>query len=239
MKKVVLVIGASSSIGIPLVFRLLSDGFHVIGQFRTSSEQLTRLSLEFPDALKLFQLDFDSKDVVEKMMGLLALCQENLFAVVHLPSFPLSIKPLHKTDIEEIYQHLDLQMKSLHYVFAGLHKKIVRSKDFRIVGVNSMITGMAVPPKGLGPYSIAKAAAASYLDCLEAEYQERNVNVNQILPGIFRSPLLENLPEFIVEALVDGKDRVLRPDADLVPLIQYLLSTAGANVRGQKISVGL
>ena len=96
-----------------------------------------------------------------------------------------------------------------------------------------------MPPKGFGPYLISKAAAASYFDCLDAEYRERYVNVNQILPGMFRSPLLENLPEFVIESLVDAKDSVLRPDTDLVPLILYFLSPAGANVRGQKISVGL
>ena len=105
MKKAVLVIGASSSIGTPLVDRLLRDGFHVIGQFRTISEQLTQLNCEFPDALELFQLDFKSEDVLEKTKGLLALCQKNLFAVVHLPSFPPSMKALYKTDIQEIYQH--------------------------------------------------------------------------------------------------------------------------------------
>ena len=242
MKKAVLVIGASSSIGTPLVDRLLRDGFHVIGQFRTISEQLTQLNCEFPDALELFQLDFKSEDVLEKTKGLLALCQKNLFAVVHLPSFPPSMKALYKTDIQEIYQHFDVQINSLHYVFSGLHKSLARSKDFRIVGVNTEITGMKIPPKGFGSYAIAKAAAATYFDCLDAEYREKSVNVNQILPGMFRSPLLENLPEFVIESLLGVLDesagRRVCPDRDLVSLIMYLLSPEGGNVRGQKISVG-
>jgi NAD(P)-dependent dehydrogenase (short-subunit alcohol dehydrogenase family) len=242
MKKSVLVIGASSSIGTPLVDQLLGGGFYVIAQFRTISPDLDRLQDKYVDDLKLFQLDFESEDVVDNVTELLALCPENLFGVVHLPSVPPSMKPLYKTKIEEIYEHFDLQIKSLHYVFGRLHKKLSKSNDFRIVGINTEITGMKLPPKGLSSYVIAKAAAASYLDCLDVEYRGKGVKVNQILPGMFRSPLLSNLPEFVIESLVGRLDEddgsSLRPDRDIVSLILYLLSPDGINVRGQKISVG-
>jgi len=242
MKKSVLVIGASSSIGTPLVDQLLAGGFYVIAQFRRKSSDLGILQDKYPVDLKLFQLDFESDSAGDDVADLLANCPADLFAVIHLPSSPPSMKPLYKTEMHEIYQHFDLQIKSLHYVFGGLHKKLSKSKDFRIVGINTEITGMKLPPKGLGSYAIAKAAAATYFDCIDSEYRGKGVKVNQILPGMFRSPLLSNLPEFVVESLVGGLNEdngdSLCPVRDLVSLILYLLSPAGINIRGQKISVG-
>ena len=89
---------------------------------------------------------------------------------------------------------------------------------------------------------VAKAAASAYLDCVDAEYREKGVKVNQILPSMFRSLLLKNLPEYIVDTSISngigGPFSELSPDGDVASLIVYLLSPAGVNGRSQKIVLG-
>ena len=242
MNKTILVIGASSSIGIPLVEELLSEGYAVIAQFRTGAKRLERCKDVYKNTLTLIQLDFEAENLDLLVEKLLALCDEKLFAVIHLPSVPPSIQPLSKTSVDDFELHFRLQIKSLHLIFKGLHKLLINSNDFRVIGVNTEIITKKPPPKGLATYILAKAAASCYLDCLDSEYREKSIKINQILPGMFRSPLLNKIPEYVVEAMTgeldSSDDNALCPERDLVPLIVYLLSPSASHIRGQKILVG-
>ena len=238
MKKIVLVIGASSSIGIPLIDKLLCQDFHVVGQYRTLSPKLEAMRQQFPRRLELFNLDFNEENSDKKISELIQLCHSDLFAMVHLPSVMPTIKPLRKSIVNDFFEHFDLQIRSLHSIICGLHKVLSKAEDFRLIGVNTEYSAMQMPPKGLAPYVVAKAAALSYLDCVDAEYREKGVKVNQILPGMFRSPLLKDIPEYVIEGNVNNgsnKNIELCPDKDIASMIAYLLSPAGVNVRGQKI----
>ena len=66
MKKIVLVVGASSSIGIPLIDKLLCQDFYVVGQYRTLSPKLEAMLQQFPRRLELFNLDFNEENSDKK-----------------------------------------------------------------------------------------------------------------------------------------------------------------------------
>ena len=57
-------------------------------------------------------------------------------------------------------------------------------------------------PKGFGAYAVAKAALNQYLKCLRAEVQSHNIIVCQIIPGMFKSPLLANIPNYVIEKTI-------------------------------------
>ena len=238
IQKTILVIGAGSSIGVPLVINLLDLGFRVIAQSRSTPSKLFDIKIKNPENLIFFNLDFSNENAEKETIALIELCGNELFSVVHLPSVPPDIHPLSMTSIEDFELHINFQLRSLHLVFQNLNKVMKRSPDFRVVAVNSELSKKDLPPKGLAPYVIAKSVADRYLNCLDSEYRSYGVKVNQILPGMFRSPFINGYPEYVIDDMLgeDNKDGIT-PEEDLIPLILYLLSHFGRNIYGQKIEV--
>ncbi|MCE2517063.1 MAG: SDR family oxidoreductase [Alphaproteobacteria bacterium] len=196
--KTVLITGASSSIGRPLTQQLVDQGYRVLAHFRRPHNELLELKSSYGEDLHLLNADLGSGEDVNNFIESLAKF-EPLFAIIHLPSPQISLKPLPRIDWPEFQDHLNIQLKSLQQIVQASIKPMKKAGEGFIISIGSDAIATKDTPKGFTAYAVAKAALRQFLKCLEAEYQESSINVHQITPKMFKSPLLDELPDYVIE----------------------------------------
>jgi short-subunit dehydrogenase len=217
----VFIIGISSKIGIELARRVAMAGRAVCGTYRTRSALLEGLCRDYPDLISLVQADFDEDDDKERLLGFLQQHVNTIDVVVHAPCTPLEIGPLRKLAAEDLSRRLSMQARSLCHVFPLLHKRIMRGDSFHIISVGSAALAGAAP-KGFGSYVIEKSVAQIYFSMLATEYEKYGLRVSYVNPGMFDSPLLDNIPVAFKEGLLAkaNSDFSLGSDAFTATLLE-------------------
>ena len=201
----VLLVGVSSSIGLAVASELVLLGYRVLGTFRTMSAELQRTSVQLGDQLELFQVDFSEQSAEARLEAFCKARLESLVGVIHLPSAKLLIAPIRKTEIADIIDDIFIQLRSIHPIMKGIHKRLVSEPGFRVIGVSSAVL-IGEMAKGFSQYAIAKAVTDTYLKAVQSEYAQFGTEVSIIYPRMFKSPLLSEVPGSIVDIILSGKD---------------------------------
>lgn len=201
MTKKILVIGASSTIGVCLIPRLLASGHDIVAQYNTNKTDLHDMKRTHPSQMTIIQANFkddtSTKNFASKLKD-----HGTFHSVVHLPSPPISIEPINRIMWSEFEANLFVQLRSLQQVVNITLKGMKKNNDGRVISVSSEAITASPTPKGFGAYAVAKAALNQYIKCLEAEVESHSINVCQIVPGMFESPLLANIPNYVVEKTI-------------------------------------
>ena len=234
-QKTILILGASSSIGLPLCEHLLKQNYIIIAQHNKKNERLNNLKIKYKDNLLITNVDFNREIEIKYFLNFLQDEIQILDGIIHLLSPKLNIKPLAKTSWEEIILNLDVQFKSLFLTLQVTLKKILKSNFKRIIVVNSELITQKQIAKGYTAYATAKAAVNQYLNCLNAEYSSKDFYINQISPTMFKSSLLDNIPNYILES--SQKISKISPEKDILPKILFLLSEEGLNYKGKNFLI--
>ena len=224
MKRVVIT-GASSSIGRPLTRLLLQKGYTVLAHFRRENDELMSLKSGAGSRLQLLEGDFSTLEGIESFVSQLGNFMP-VFAVIHTPSPEISLKPLVNVDWYEYEHHLNIQVRSLQQIVNKTIKPMKSSGVGYVISIGSDIVTSDVPPKGYTAYAVAKAALSQFLRCLDAEFGENGINTHQLHPTMFRSPLLAQLPEYVIEqALLKSEyDMVSKPQEKIAWVVAELLA---------------
>lgn len=242
-QKIILVTGASSTIGKSLLPQLLAEGYSVIAQVRQPTSELLKVAASSNNRLHLVSVDLRSNTLGPVVSEALANRREALAGLIHLPSAPLKLEPLPRVTLNDFSNHIEVSLYSLHALISIFWKDIRKSEDFRIVAVNTAAIHTQLPPKGMTPYLTSKAALTQYLSCIEAELLGCNVTINQISPDMFRSPLIDALPSYIVDQFAGSETEnldntnLIHPESDIVPVIIFLMSSKARKITGQNIRI--
>lgn len=196
--KTVLITGASSSIGRPLTQQLINQGYQVLAHYRRPNDELNSLKKKFTTKLHLLNADLGNSSELRNFTASLESFGP-LFAVVHLPSPQISLKPLPHIEWMEYEQHLNVQLKSLQQIVQSTIRSMKKAREGYIISIGSDAIASEPTPKGFTAYAVAKAALHQFLKSLAAEYFEYGLHIVQITPRMFKSPLLDELPEYVIE----------------------------------------
>jgi NAD(P)-dependent dehydrogenase (short-subunit alcohol dehydrogenase family) len=181
-----LVTGSTSGVGEAVAEGLLKQSHFVVGLSRRPPETTPRSPMT---AWRKVDFSFPPSTLVEE--DLAALVEEfGPFSGVFHGAGSLEVRPLRLTSD----YHWREAMSYASGTFALL--KACSKKGFlvdgaRVVVVSSVAAHRGVP--GLGPYSAARAASESLVRTAAAELAPRNITVNAIAAGGFRSALHDKL----------------------------------------------
>ena len=203
--KTILITGASSSIGRPLAQHLLKHGFTVLAHFRNCHDDLLTLKAKYEELLYLMPADFEDNVDLNNLIRNLASFPP-LFAIIHLPSQKISLKPLARIQWTEYETHMNIQLRSLQKIVQATITSMKKSGSGYVISISTdAIFGNDIP-KGFTPYAVAKSALRGFMKSLDAEYRDTGVKVHQIIPKMFKSPLLEEIPNYVVEQTLSQQD---------------------------------
>jgi NAD(P)-dependent dehydrogenase (short-subunit alcohol dehydrogenase family) len=236
MKKIVLVTGASSGLGLALTKKLLKEGFVVLAGVRnleTASLQYAAEYAEYAETLKnldstspspsplhLIELDVTKKaSIAAAIESILKRCPELQLPDHQAAQFSLVnnagvciATPLELAFDEDIDEQFDVNVKGLLRV-TNACLPIIQRTGGRIVHIGSASGHLAMPYYGL--YAASKFAVEAISDSMRRELRPLGIRVVLIEPGSIATPIWNKIKlhaEQRFEAISSGRKELYRAE---------------------------
>jgi 3-oxoacyl-[acyl-carrier protein] reductase len=231
--KVALVTGASRGIGAAVARRLASDGFSVVVNYASSSNEADALVAELKAAgaqAIAVKADVAKADEVRHMFEI---SQQRLGKVDVLVNNAGVLKtvPLADTSDALFDQTLNINLRG---TFNTLREAAARMSDGgRIVNFSSTTLALNMP--GYAVYNATKAAVEAFTHVFAKELRGRNITVNAVAPGpIATSLFLDGKTDEQIQtfAKMPPLQRLGQPD-DIASVVSFLAGPDAGWVNGQ------
>ena len=239
MRKILLVTGASSDVGIRLIQKIYKEYDVIYAQYCHMNEKLQQVIDEIQEEVKVVPLeaDFVDKTSIQKMIKTIKDTGELPNNIVHLPAPKAYNQKFHKDKWDNFESGWEISVHSIVEILQAFIPAMSKAHYGRIV---FMLTNYTVgsPAKYQTSYVTVKYALLGLMKSLSREYIEKGITVNGVSPDMMETKFLSELPEVIVEknAADSPLGRNIYVD-EVVPVIQYMLSDLGASMTGQNVAI--
>jgi 3-oxoacyl-[acyl-carrier protein] reductase len=237
--KKALITGSSSGIGAGVALAFAKEGADVVINFPDSSqiENADRICEAINEAgSKAFAVMAD----VSSEEGAKKLVDEAVNAFGRIDVLVNNAGIAHTAPVEEIPVDVWDRMLAVHLRSQFLVTRLVLPMMYeqnygKIINTASQLAYKGAP--GLSHYAAAKGAILSFSRSLALEVGQRDVNVNVVAPGATHTPILDAVPDDLLEAirLSIPKGRLAEVE-DIVPAYVFLASDESSHFQGQCLS---
>lgn len=233
--RVLLVMGASSDIGIALIQHAISDYDLVIAHYRTMNEKLAALQASCAEKLLLVQADLSRDGDVEALINDIKGRGIAPSDIVLLPAPQFDHVRYHKIPYAVFQAGLDISFRSAVLITQAFLPAMAKKKEGHVVFMlSSTICGTVA--KHCAQYVTVKFALLGLMGALAAEYQEKGIAVNALSPTVVDTRFISNQPHFMLESQLaeSGKDRMLTAQ-EVSEKLRELLNVEATQMSGQNI----
>ena len=237
--KKALITGSSSGIGAGAALAFAKEGADVVINYPTASEK--------EKALVICKKISESGQKVLAVQADVSLEEDANALVDEATSFLGSLDILvnnagiaHAGMVEEIPVEMWDRLIAVHLrsIFLVTRKVIpgMYSQNYgKIINTASQLAYKGAP--GFTHYTAAKGAILSFTRSLALEVGERNVSVNSIAPGATHTPILDDVPDDLLESIRQSiPKKRLAEISDIVPTYVFLASDESSHFQGQCLS---
>jgi len=236
MNNIVLIIGASSDIGLNLIKNIDEDCL-IIAHYNSSNEMLLTLSQQIKNKMVIIKADLSS---VEETTGLLDTIESTYGIpnkIIHLAALKFQYIRFKDIKIDDFQTEIDVSLKSLVVILNRFLPKLAKEKRGKVVCVLSSVT-LNVPPTALVQYTTIKYALLGLMKSLASEYADKNIQINAVSPSMIETKFLDNIDEKLVE--LNAYNHPLKRNAtvaDISSIIKILISEESDYLTGVNIPV--
>jgi NAD(P)-dependent dehydrogenase (short-subunit alcohol dehydrogenase family) len=235
-KKVAIVTGAGSGIGLATVAKLAKEGMSIVGVGRDAEKlEAAKKAVGDPARFEAVAADLTARDAPLRVVEATLARFGRIDFLINNAGVG-SPKPLHETDDDMLDYFLGLMLRA---PFRLAREAIVHmKKGASIINVTStfaVIGGM----RG-GAYSAAKGGLASLTEHIACQYGPQGIRCNAVAPGVTLTPMVEGRlkdPKFRrINIEMTPFHRLGWPD-DIASTIAFLCSDGAGFINGQTIVV--
>jgi len=224
----VLVTGADGGLGIPVVTRLLQEGWKV-NAFLHTEAKINGMRRHFPEEsdkqLLFFAGDVTRPDDIETVIEQI----KTIHAVVHLAGGFAGAATFGDSEPDIFDRMFTLNTRSAYLLIRTVLPRMKKDKQGAIVTIGAK---PAIHPGAVNAvYAASKAALINLTMTAAEEGRQYNVRANTIVPAVIRTA--ENMRWISSEKEADK----WTPPEDIARIISWLISEAGASVTGTIIPV--
>jgi NAD(P)-dependent dehydrogenase (short-subunit alcohol dehydrogenase family) len=221
----VLVAGGTGALGVAVVRELLEDGRAVTATWVMERErERVEQELGGADGLALVQADLLDPDAATAAVDSV----EALRAVVNLVGGYAGGKDVDETDPEEFERMLALNLRPGFNLAHAAMPRLVDGGGGAYVGVSARAA--LSPFAGAAGYIAAKAGVLAFVRALDAEYRQRGIRCNAILPSVIDTPANR-------AAMPDADHSKWVPPEEIARVVRFLVSDESAPVSGAAVPV--
>ena len=220
----VLVAGGTGALGTAVVRELLDAGYDCRLTWIVDRER-ERIDQELGDRVSLAKTDLTDPNggVADVVAGI-----EDLEAVVNLVGGYAQGPLVHETDLPDFMRMIELNLVPAFLLAHEAMPRMVERGSGAFVGVSARAA--LRPFAGAAGYVAGKAALLAFVQALDAEYRDKGVRVNAILPSVIDTPA----------------NREAQPNADqskwvdpgaIAKVVRFLVSEESAPMSGAAVPV--
>jgi 3-oxoacyl-[acyl-carrier protein] reductase len=235
-KNIILIIGASSDIGLNLIENIRDDAL-IIAHYNSSDEKLLELSKKINNEMVILKADLSKEQVVSDFIETVELSHGVPNKIVHLaaPKF----ENIRFKDIawDGFQNEINISLKSIVLILNRFLPKMAKLKQGKVVIMLSSVV-INVPPKALSQYTTIKYAMLGLVKSLASEYADKNIQINSISPSMVETKFLDNINEKLVE--LTAYSHPLKRNAklaEITPIIKMLISEESDYMNGVNIPI--
>ena len=181
MKKIALVTGATSGIGLETTRLLAAAGWHIIINGRRQ-DRLEALEQEYGG--QVLPLCFDVRDRAElrRLLQDLPEAWQDVSLLINNAGNAHGLEPFQEGSWEDWEAMIDINVKGLLAVTEAVLPLMLRRKSGHIINIGS-IAGDQPYAKG-SVYCASKSAVSMLSDCLRIDLNTEGIKVSEIKPGM-------------------------------------------------------
>lgn len=239
LPKVALVIGGSGGIGAAACLALARDGFDIAFTYRTQKEKADKVQQEIQkigrQAIAL-ELSLTDTEGLQRVVETVLRSFRQIGVFVNCASPAPGGGTFDSTDWGMFEQELGVVLKGTFDALKMIVPKMVEQGAGRIILMSSQFVD--APEPKLIPYTVSKAALATFASSLAVELAPKGVLVNMVSPGPTETDMLANIPEKIrlVMAAKTPARRLALPE-DVAGAISFLASDRADYLVGETIRI--
>ncbi len=237
--KVALVTGAATGIGRATAIALAKEGAKVMVTDINEKEGVETVNQieKAGGQAKFLHLDVSKKEQVDAVVNEIFTTEGSLDLAVNNAGIGGSPAPLHETTFENWNQMMDINLTGVFLCLQAEIKCMLQKGGGRIVNISSL-AGLNGMPMG-SPYSAAKHGVIGLTKSVAIEYGKYNIRVNAVCPGFVETPILESVPQKILDystKLRVPMRRIGQPQ-EVANSILWLLSEDSSYINGHQLLV--
>ena len=237
--KVAVVTGGTRGIGYAIVKKYLEAGATVVlcgSKESTAKAALEKLKSEMPgaEADAIWPDLTDSKAVAEAFAGI----RDRLGSLDILANNAgiSQSTPLYDYTAEEIEKILDLNVKAV-FICSQAAARIMKEQGGGVIVNTSSVVSLYGQASGCG-YPASKFAVNGMTKSLARELAKDRIRVNAVAPGIIRTDMVANLPETMIQPIINRMPLGRMGEGeDIAHAFLYLSSDLASYVTGAVLSV--
>jgi 3-oxoacyl-[acyl-carrier protein] reductase len=235
----VLITGASSGIGAGLASAFAAQGCHIAVNYPDISAQsaaeniVNAIDSDGGNAIAV-QADVSRSDEVAAMMDVTLSHFGKLDILVNNAGIARSapVQEISEADWDLV---MAVHVKGTFLCTRAALPHMLERDSGRIISTTSQLAYKGAP--GFAHYTAAKGAILSFMRTLALEIGAGNITANCVAPGATLTPILEDVPADILEAIRLGIPRgKLAEVEDILGAYLFLASDGAAHFRGQCLS---
>jgi 3-oxoacyl-[acyl-carrier protein] reductase len=235
-KDIILIIGASSDIGLNLINNI-SDEALIIAHYNSSNERLLELSKNISNELVTLKADLSKEEEISKLLDTIESDHGIPNTIVHLAANKVENIRFKDVTWSDFEKDINISFKSAILILNRFLPKLSKLRKGKVVIMLSSYV-LGVPPKALTHYTTIKYAMLGLVKSLASEYSNKNIQVNAVSPSMIDTKFLDNINEKFVE--LNAYNHPLKRNAtveDITPVIKLLISTESDYMNGINIPV--
>lgn len=236
-KKILLITGASSDIGMALMKKVVNQYEVVLAHYCHLNDQLENMKKEYGKKIELLQADFGCETSVQDMLQ--KINDRGVYPnhIVHLAAPSFKYLQFRKTSWEDYEYSAQISVKPIINILHEYLPQMAKEKYGKVVFMLSACV-LGTSPKFMSPYVTTKYELLGLMKSLSIEYIDKGITVNGVSPEMVDTKYLSGVPDVLVqqnaEAMPLGR---LLNIYEVVPTIEYLLSDGADMVNGQNIGI--
>ncbi len=235
-KDIVLIIGASSDIGLDLI-KNINEECLILAHYNSSDEKLLEVSKKIDNKIIMLQANLLLEDDILSMINNI---EENYGIpnkIIHLAASRVENIRFKDVSWNDFEKDISVSLKSSVLILNRFLPKLAKEKRGKVILMLSSYV-LGVPPKALAHYTTIKYAMLGLLKSLASEYSDKNIQINAISPSMVETKFLDNINEKFVE--LSAYNHPLKRNArveDITPIIKMLISNDSDYMNGINIPI--
>lgn len=236
IKNILLIIGASSDIGIDLIKNIDEDCL-ILAHYNNSDQKLLELSKSLNNEIILLKADLSS---IEETLLMLKKIESEFGIpnkIVHLAAARVENIRFKDISWNNFEKDFYITLRSSILILNRFLPELAKEKRGKVVLMLSSYV-LGVPPIALTHYTTIKYSMLGLLKSLASEYANKNIQVNAISPSMCETKFLDGINEKLIE--INAANNPLKRNAsvnDITPIIKMLISRKSDYLNGVNIPI--